>query len=54
MQIYLNSFGLKHIEIFTIYTHNPSSFTISARMAGVDLAFLFSSTEHKQMGIFFQ
>ena len=36
-----------------ISTHSPSSLTISARMAGVDLAFLFSSTEHKQTNKWF-
>ena len=31
--------------VVLVFTHRPSSFTISARMAGVDLAFLFSSTK---------
>lgn len=31
-----------------IFTHSPSSLIISARIDGVDLAFLFSSTENKE------
>lgn len=36
------------LNLISNFTHSPSSLTISARMAGVDLAFLFSSTGHKQ------
>lgn len=45
----VNALDLLFTELTLIFsTYSPSSLTISARMAGVDLAFLFSSTAHQQ------